>query len=100
MNYSGRTSAYEHKREDWEEHKGPFPSAITQQTVFHAQWTDCPVEVEDEVKKLWHDKELRNDDCFYHWDGSEDESDRTDYPIIHEYLQSKGVTNCWIHWWW
>jgi hypothetical protein len=22
------------------------------------------------------------------------------YPIIDEYLMSKGVTTCLIHWWW
>jgi len=98
--YSGRTTVLEHKRDNWQDYKGPFPPAVSQMTVFNAQWTDCPVEVEKEVKKLWRDNELGNDTEYYHWDGSEDEEDHENYPIIHEYLKSKGVTKCLIHWWW
>tara|TARA_B100000614_G_scaffold262909_1_gene300550 strand:+ start:107507 stop:107800 length:294 start_codon:yes stop_codon:yes gene_type:complete len=97
MNYSGRTSAYEHKRDDWADHKGPFTPAIQQQTVFNAQWTDCPVEVEDEVRRLWQDVEYGNDVYYFSWSSEENGSD---YPIIDEYLKSKGVEKCLIHWWW
>ena len=110
--YSGRTSAYAHKRKDWREQDiSDVPSAISQMTVFNAQWTDCPVEVEDEVKKLWQDMELDNNVCYYAWDRDSEyyveESDAGEepkfadvYPLIDEYLMSKGITQCLIHWWW
>lgn len=107
VQYSGRTSAYEHKRNDWQEHKGPFKPAVSQITVFNAQWTDCPIEVEEEVKRLWADNELHNDNCYYSWSTDDPENDSGDefsdahkYPIIAEYLESKGIKTCLIHWWW
>jgi hypothetical protein len=104
MKYSGRTTAYAHKFDEWfadnpvltEEEA---PPAISQVTVFNAQWTDCPVEVEYEVKRLWGEMDFGNDHFYYDWD-SEQNEDAEDYPIIHEYLMSKGVTKCLIHWWW
>lgn len=112
-NYSGRTTALAHKQDDWQsvvlEH--PIPPAISQVTVFNAQWTDCPVEVEDEVKKLWHWQEFGNDNYYYSWDtnseywGEEDIDGSSQtvgeaFPLIDEYLKSKGITKCLIHWWW
>lgn len=107
MEYSGRTTAYEHKRDsDWQvADLTNVRSAIRQETVFEVQWSDCPVEVENEVRELWIEQELGNDFFYYPWD-SKDESDdgngtlAEQYPIIAEYLKSKGVTECLIHWWW
>ncbi|MCK5019483.1 MAG: hypothetical protein KAS32_20660 [Candidatus Peribacteraceae bacterium] len=45
MEYSGRTTAYEHKRDDWKESKKIDAPCITQRTIFDVQWSDCPVEV-------------------------------------------------------
>lgn len=95
--YSGRTTAYEHKRENWQEYKGPFKSSIQNKIIFEVQWSDCPVEVEKEVKKLWSDYELGNDHSYINW---ESEEQGQDYPIIDEYLKSKNITECLIHWWW
>ena len=76
-------------------------------TVFDVQWSNCPVEVEEEVKRLWRDNELGNHRYFYSWNDSKEERDETGescdseaYPIIAEYLRSRGVTQCWIRWWW
>lgn len=110
--FSGRTTAYEHKRDDWAKYKGPFEPAIVEMTVFNVQWSECPVEVENEVQKLWkwQDGDLKNG-SYYDWNRDneywderhEDESDMTmkdAFPLIDEYLMSKGVTKCKIHWWW
>lgn len=35
--------------------------ALKQQWVLDAQWTDCPLDVEEDVKKLWRWRELGND---------------------------------------
>lgn len=102
-----------HKRDDWQEKiiEKPVP-AIQQVTVFNVQWTDCPVEVEAEVSRLWRENELRNDNCYYAWDSDseapwtedqEDGDDRTmatEYPLIDAYLRARGLTRCLIHWWW
>ncbi len=99
MKYSGRTTAYEHKFGDWAS-KPLSPdtaSSIQQVTVFEVQWSDCPVEVEAEVKQMWENYDAGNDHWYLAWE-SEEMSE--DYPLIDEYLKSKGVTECLIHWWW
>ena len=76
----------------------PLAPAISRNNIiFNAQWTDCPTEVEDEVRKLWRDMEYGNDHYYYSWDSEEDGED---YPIIDEYLKSQDITKCLIHWWW
>lgn len=97
MQYSGRTTAYSHKHDGWQTRKCDGVKAIQQKTIFEVQWSDCPVEVEDEVRKLWIDAELGNDRYFYNWVRDDDEKK---YPIIGQYLRSKGVKDCWIRWWW
>ena len=112
--YSGRTSAHMHKFDDWKDHPGPFAPAISQMTVFNAQWTDCPIEVENEVKRMWGDHELGNDSHYDKWDRDADHYTLTPdgeisdvdstfalvYPLIDEYLMSHGISKCLIHWWW
>lgn len=124
--YSGRTTAYAHKFDDWQTRDiSDVDPAVSQVSVFNAQWTDCPVEVEKEVKHLWGWQDLKNDVCYFRWDRdakhafilgdryapkgpeglTEEEADngvplRLLYPLIDEYLMSKGVEKCLIHWWW
>lgn len=96
--YSGRTTAIEHKFDDWKTKKVKDPvKAIQQRTIFEVQWTDCPVEVEAEVKQLWRDQSLGNDYYYAEWD---DEEMCEDYPVISRYLRKHGVKECLIHWWW
>lgn len=121
MKYSGRNTSREHQGNDWKQHNGPFNPSITTETVFNAQWTDCPIEVEQAVKQLWRDYEFGNDHYYFQWDHEEIFGDGTPDPehdgktkeeldeffgiqeyhyIIDEYLLSKGVKKCLIHWWW
>lgn len=73
--------------------------ALTQQTVFNVQWTDCPVDVYEEVaRKLWPNMEFGNDYYYYKWSGDEYEAE--EYPLIASYLRDNNVDNCLIHWWW
>ena len=109
--YSGRTTAYEHKNDKtWTNFTGPFPPAIVTKVVFNVQWSECPVEVEAEVKKLWKHQELKNG-TYFSWDRDEeylledddDDVERTQkdvYPLIDEYLMSKRIKECEINWWW
>lgn len=88
----------EHKFNDWASKTpaNPRPS-IRQETIFEVQWSECPVEVEADVIKLWNDFRAGNDHWYLPWNSEEDGEN---YPLIDEYLKSKGVTQCLIHWWW
>ena len=100
--FTGRTSCLKHKGEGWEESKGAGEECIQQKTIFEVQWTNCPVEVEKEVKQLWSDRELGNDNSYASWDMEETNAESENrYPLIQAFLESKGVTgSILIHWWW
>jgi hypothetical protein len=106
--YSGRTTCYEHKKGDgWKETPGAGNDCIQQVTVFEVQWSNCPVEVCEEVRELWKEYGYGNDHYYHWWDDSESERDENGvseasecYPIIADYLRSRNVTKCLIHWWW
>lgn len=126
MQFSGRTSAYVHKGENWasQDISGVKPG-LRKVTALDAQWSTCPVEVEQQVKDLWrayecgndkyviitsiaHLREIDNDpetsvesfnDDKMKW---ENKKLRTDAILF--YLESNGITDekeeIWIHWWW
>ena len=99
--YSGKTSSYHHK---WNDTENPddVNKAVRKVWFLDAQWSDCPIEVEDEVKKLWSDYDLGNDNYIlkysHKWHG-------LDYPIIAQYIKEQ-IPNLpddeevIIHWWW
>ena len=96
--YSGRTTCYEHKHGDsWKKTPGAGSDCIQQVILFDVQWSNCPIEVEEEVKKLWREEDFGNDCFYYKWNS---EMDRALYPIIDSYLTSRGVEKCLIRWWW
>jgi hypothetical protein len=97
MEYSGRTTCLEHKRNDWKKSRTRGKSCIQEKILFDVQWSDCPVEVEAEIKELWRDNEFGNDNYYFEW---KSEEWGEDYPIINEFLKLKGITECLIHWWW
>lgn len=79
--------------------------ALAPVLVLQATWTDCPADVKDEVRKLWHEEHLGNDVYIYKWsDGDPDcRDDSKDYPVIAKYLHDHNVapgTEVWIHFWW
>jgi hypothetical protein len=79
---------------------GPSPAVRTQK-VFDVQWSDCPVRIEDEVRRMWVEYGLGND--HYLIKIAVGELTETGYPIIQEYLEAQGVRpeeEIWIHWWW
>ena len=100
--FSGRTTCYEHKFDGrWENYpKNHGRECIRDVKFFDVQWSNCPVEIEDEVIKMWRDWELGNDHYIVKWEW-DDISD--DYPLVTEFLKSKGLTEkdiVIIHWWW
>lgn len=123
--FSGRTSAYAHKFDDWATKDiSDVKKAVRKVTILDAQWSNCPVEVEDQVKDLWRHLEFGND--HYYADTTlqdlremdEDESAETNRfdekemewktiklrtNLIVEYLEANGVAEeeqILIHWWW
>ncbi|MFA9261834.1 MAG: hypothetical protein ACEQSB_00540 [Undibacterium sp.] len=89
--YSGVTTQYRDNVG-----KSEPKDCIIQRTIFDVQWSNCPAEVEAEVARLWTDRSLGNDYYYTRWNSEDAEK----YPIIAEYLTSRGVSDCLIHWWW
>lgn len=108
--WSGKTSSYHHKIHDTPNPPTVRP-AIRKQWVLDAQWTDCPIEVYNEVKQIWiNDDELHNDICIakrtleYFFE-CVDEKGNYMFPAIIQYLQEQipdlGLEDdIWIHFWW
>lgn len=68
---------------------------------FDVQWSDCPIEVESEVKHIWSNCEYGNDDYVYKTELNDDLFD--DYPKVYLWLKFKGVQEnekVLINWWW
>jgi hypothetical protein len=83
--------------------------ALRQVTVLEAQWTDLPEDVVEDVRRLWRNRELGNDDFYASWDAddfytTEDPDDKFrheyKYPAIAKYLRDNDVEECLIHYWW
>jgi hypothetical protein len=77
------------------------PNSVYKQWYFNAQSTDCPIEVEDEVRNLWEEIGLGNDNYIYHT--KVNQKLFKNYPKIYFWLKHKGVPNneeVIIHWWW
>lgn len=66
--YSGRTTDFNHlwaeknaeeegvSLSEWlKKHTGEGEECLQSKTVFEVTWTNCPVEVREEVQKLWED---------------------------------------------
>ena len=68
---------------------------------FDVQWSDCPEEVEKEVRHMWRDYELGNDHFMVKRELDEELFEA--YPMIYMWLKHKGVQEgeqAIIHWWW
>ena len=120
---SGRTTCLEHKKADWEKEAPKYSGeeCIEKVTVLNVQWSNCPVEVQDEVRELWGNRGLSNNQ-YYRWHMDEEEPDWEDhgtsleemleeepddvidrlrYPLIEAFLHHKGCEGLvLIYWWW
>lgn len=75
--------------------------SVSKVWFFDVQWSDCPTFIEEEVRQLWSDYDLGNDDYFYKSTLNSELYNR--YPRIYLWLEHKGVKEderVMIHWWW
>lgn len=94
---SGKDCSYGNK---WDKPSDGHDS-LRKEWFFDVQWSDCPVEVETEVRQAWRDYELGNDR--YIIKREMDEELFEEYPAIYFWLEHKGVQQgemVIIHWWW
>lgn len=125
MKYSGRTTLHCHKFEDWKEKeipKNPSPG-ISKVWFLDAQWSTCPIEVEEQVKDLWRWNELGNDNYIIKTSIEELVNLQEENQLVETWIQEKGewgkksLKTDWIvkylteqgipmkdtviiHWWW
>lgn len=104
-NYSGRTTSYSHQFDDWKNKPPSDRKAFRKQLVLDAQWSDCPIEVEEDVRKIWATYELGNDDYIFKYRIGEHvyKNGANEFPVLEQYLREQGAgvgETVWIHWWW
>lgn len=100
--WSGRTTSYNHKFNDWEEKLPDGRNAIEKVTFIHAQWSKMPVEVEKEIKDVWVYLELGNDNYFFTTTIGEEE-ENGNMPLFCEWLRANNIPEdekLYVHWWW
>lgn len=120
IEWSGKTTSYHHKHNDT-----PNPPdvkrGVRKAWFLDAQWSDCPVEVENEVRLLWQVYELVNDNSMIKTSIVDllviDEDEKTSKDFVNgewievsvstkaivQYLREQGVGDnelVIIHWWW
>lgn len=81
--------------------KIPCSSSVKKVWFFDVQWTDCPEEVEEEVRHIWRAYELGNDN--YIWKTQLTEELFNEYPKVYFWLKYNGVPEgekVIVHWWW
>jgi hypothetical protein len=79
----------------------PSNDSISKVWFLDAQWSDLPQEIEDEVRQLWKDYELGNDNYIAKREVNDELFN--DYPRIYFWCKHKGIPEgetVIIHWWW
>lgn len=125
IQWSGVTASYNHIRNPKKPNPPETPKGLSKQWVLNAQWTDCPKEVQKEVKLLWRLYENGNDryiikttvanlekknqdagklvDIFDEIEGKRKMVPVTTNAIL-QYLSENGITDpeeeIIIHYWW
>lgn len=121
--WSGRTTSYSHKGDDWRDRKPDGAKGVRKEWFLDVQWSTCPVEVQDQVRDLWRLHELANDHYIIkasisdleeladqgfeaeRWNKETIKYDKIPLKTdaIIQYLKEQGVgevETVIIHWWW
>lgn len=105
LKWSGVTSSYAHKCDPTATNPPDTKEALRKVWFLDAQWSNCPVEVEDDVKALWTERELGNDNYVYFTtlEDLRELGKELEIPHIIKYLEDKNIPEkdkLVIHWWW
>lgn len=75
--------------------------SVSKINFFDVQWSECPTFIEDEVRQMWRDCELGNDNYIYK--AVFDDKLFKRYPRVYLWLEKNNVKigeRVIIHWWW
>lgn len=106
IKWSGATSAYAHKFNPQAELPADTPAGVRKVWLLDAQWSTCPIEVEDQVKLLWNWYENGNDSYIIKTSirALKKLHKSVNTNAVVQYLEEMGVTDededVIIHWWW
>lgn len=89
MEYSGKTSSYHHKWHDTPNSEDE-QSGIRKVWFLDAQWSTCPIEVENQVKDLWRFHDLGNDQYIIKTTIAELISDQEEEMTVKKHIQGEG----------
>jgi hypothetical protein len=100
--WSGKTASYHHKWHDTPNPEG-VKEGIREVVLLDAQWSTCPIEVMDEVRRMWSEYEFGNDNFYI--DTKLEEIDAEEYPATVQYIKEQrpnlaSDAQILIHWWW
>lgn len=79
---------------------------IKQVTVLDVQWSNIPEPVYEAVREYWRAAGLGNDYYYSSFNVQETLDDFEEYgldsynKVISDYLTSRGVEECLLHFWW
>jgi hypothetical protein len=101
IKWCGKTSSYHHKHNDTPNPK-ETPKALVKTWVLNAQWSDCPIEVQKEVSRIYGDSDNLYNNSY--WKMTLHEL-ICDFPIIAQYFieQDLGIElgdTILINYWW
>lgn len=101
IQWSSKTSSYHRK---WNNTPNPEDTdkGFRKVWLLDAQWSDCPIEVENEVKKMWKSYDLGNDNYVIKTDIDTLQENNT---LVAQYVKEQapeiaGEELILIHWWW
>lgn len=61
---------------------------------------DIPIELYEEVQKLWQDMEYGNDHYYFKWNKWFSEETEGEWPVIKKYLADHDIEECLLRYWW
>lgn len=83
---------------------------VRQVTLLDVQWSNLDEEIVEEVRNLWRLEGLPNDSSYLTWRVAEEIEKDKDWveagrpggacPKLNEYLKSRDIEECLIHYWW
>jgi hypothetical protein len=103
IKWSGVTSCLAHKFDTTAKVPDNTPSGVRKVWLLDAQWSTCPIEVYEQVQRLWERNELGNDNYVDKTTIEYLLATGAEVNAIVQYLREMGVGDedkVFIHYWW